>query len=303
MPADPVLLKIEDHEQVKELCATVWDGNDYVPTAFPHWITDSHFQTAGIFEGNELVAIAALEFVPETTIAWVIGLRVKEEYRQRGLAKTLTDYLVKRATDAGIRTLWYATSSRNEASQKVALKLGFREADKVGYFRLYDPYPPHQKPSLSYIPLKVNAERLYEILQHNPELVESTTIPFAWEFEFTSREGLERLARKTEFRVIVGDDGIAHALYFRLNRMRNEETTAAFTIFATDRSIFVDVLARTIDEAVSQRADRAVYFLGPRTTEWALATGFVTEEFIGRQFLLYEINPIAKSETHEAATE
>ena len=65
MPADPVLLKIEDHEQVKELCATVWDGNDYVPTAFPHWITDSHFQTAGIFEGNELVAIAALEFVPE----------------------------------------------------------------------------------------------------------------------------------------------------------------------------------------------------------------------------------------------
>jgi predicted GNAT family acetyltransferase len=221
---------------------------------------------------------------------------VKEEYRQRGLAKDLVNHLVEKAKSTGVRTLWYATSSRNEASQRVALALGFREADKVGYFRMYKPYPPHQKPSLTYIPLSVDAGRLHELLLQNPDLIESTTIPAAWEFEFKSRVGIERLSKKTEFRVIVSDEGIAHALYFRINRQRKDETTAAFTIFATDRSLFVDVLARTIDEAVSINADRAVYFLGPRSTEWALATGFVGEEFIGRQFLLYEINPIAEAE-------
>jgi hypothetical protein len=50
------------------------------------------------------------------------------------------------------------------------------------------------------------------------------------------------------------------------------------------------MIARSIDEADVLGADRAVYFLGPRATEWALTLGYVDEEFFGRRFLLYEIN-------------
>jgi len=50
-------LVIEDHEQVKELCETIWEGNDYVPETFPVWISSSDDTPIGIFKGDELVAL------------------------------------------------------------------------------------------------------------------------------------------------------------------------------------------------------------------------------------------------------
>lgn len=285
---------MDDHEQVRELCTTIWQGNDYVPQRFPLWLDNPLVSVMGLLQDDELMAICTLELVPDTTIAWVEGLRVKESQRERGYAKELVGHIAKMAAEKGVRTLWYATSNRNEASMTVAKRAGFRLADSVGYFRLYKPFPEHPKPSLAYIPLEVNGERLHEILMTNPELVESTTIPCAWEFDFRSKEGLVRLSEKTNFKVVIGEKGEALALYFRVDRQRNEEITAAFTIFARDRAIFVDVLSRTLDEAGTADADRAVFFLGPRVTEWALASGYVTEEFVGRRFLLYELNPAAE---------
>ena len=46
-----------------------------------------------------------------------------------------------------------------------------------------------------------------------------------------------------------------------------------------------------IDQAETIGADRAVFFLGPRVTKWALDLGYVADEFVDRKFLLYEVNP------------
>ncbi|TFF95642.1 GNAT family N-acetyltransferase [Candidatus Thorarchaeota archaeon] len=295
MPQTLRALDMDDHPQVEVLSEGVWSGNDYVPDRFPIWVKDQNVSVFGILEGDELIAICALELVPGTTIAWAEGLRVKEGHREKGLAKKLVQHIKGIADEHGVRTLWYATSSRNEPSMAVAERVGFRLADSVGYFRLYRPFPDHPKPSLSYIPLEVDSDRLYDILLNNPELVESTTIPMAWEFDFRSKEGLERLSEKTQFKVVFDGNGDALSLYCRVDRKRKEELTSAFTLFARDRSIFIDVLSRMIDEAASANADRAVFFLGPRATEWALASGYVTEEFVDRKFLLYEYNPAAES--------
>lgn len=288
-------LNIEDQSQVNLLCEGVWSGNDYVPEKFSEWIDDPNVSVFGVFEDEELLAICALELVKDTTIAWAEGLRVKEGQRKKGLAKKLVEHITKIANEQSVRTLWYATSSRNEASMAVAARVGFKLLDNVGYFRLYKPFPDHPKPSLSYIPLEVGPERLHEILLNNPELVGSTTIPCAWKFDFRSKRGLERLSQKTQFKVVIDGNGEAVALYFRVDRKRKDELTAAFTLFAKDRSIFIDVLSRILDEAASSDVDRAVFFLGPRATDWALASGHVTEEFVGRRFLLYEYNPAAQS--------
>jgi GNAT superfamily N-acetyltransferase len=293
MPLTVRPLTIEDHDEVTRLCETVWGGNDYVPDTFPRWIDSPLVSVVGIFQSSELAAICALEQVKDTTIAWVEGLRVKENQREKGLAKRVVAEIAAVAREKGVRTLWYATSSANEASMAVALRSGFHLADSVGYFRIYKPYPEHPKPSLAYVPLEVGSARLHEILMENPELIESTTIPCAWEFDFRSRAGLERLSSRTAFKVVIDGTGAALAAYCRVDRKRKDELTAAFTLFSRDRSIFVDVLSRMIDEAEAVGADRAVFFLGPRCADWALSTGLVTEEFVGRKFLLYELNPLA----------
>ena len=69
--------------------------------------------------------------------------------------------------------------------------------------------------------------------------------------------------------------------------------TAAFTVFASDRAVFIDIMSRMIDEAEAVGADRGVFFLGPRVTEWVLDLGYVADEFVDRRFLLYELNPMA----------
>jgi len=124
-----------------------------------------------------------------------------------------------------------------------------------------------------------------------PELVESTTFPLAWEFDFKSVDGLTRLLRDAEIHVIIDEEGLAQGIYCMARRERNGNIwTAAYTVFATNRTVFVDIISRTIDEADAQGAERAVYFLGPRATDWYMALGFVDEEFDGRRFLLYELN-------------
>jgi len=284
-------LVIEDHDQVKILCENIWEGNDYVPEEFPEWISNSNEIPIGIFKGNELVALGDLEKIENSAIAWVKGLRVKDGHRQKGYGVRITKAIAEIAKQHGIRILWYATSSRNEGSQHVAEHAGFRLADKTGYFRLYRPYPEHSTPSPTIEPIEIDVDRLYEILVDTPELVESTTFPLAWHFDFKSKEGLTRLLHDADIKVIIDEEGIAQGIYCMAHRDRNENVwTAAYTVFATNRTIFVDIISRTIDEADSLGAERAVYFLGPRATEWYMALGYVDEEFNGRKFLLYELN-------------
>jgi RimJ/RimL family protein N-acetyltransferase len=292
MPDTLRQLTIDDKEQVDLLCETIWEGHDYIPESFPKWVADPHATTLGTFEEQELTAICNMELVPQTNIAWVQGLRVKDGFRHKGYGVKITEAIVQHAREKNVRTLWYATSSKNEYSQKVAEKLGFYLADGVGYFRLQKPFPNHSKPSTNIMPLAADFTRLWELLAGNPDLVPSATIPLAWEFDFKSLEGLERLGKQTHFRVVIDEAGIAQALYCRVERKRTDEHTLAYTVFSTNRAVFVDIMSRAIDEAATIDADRAVFFLGPRPSEWAPSLGYVDDEFLGRRFLLYEKNPV-----------
>ena len=292
MPTSIRELSLEDHEHIKILSETIWNGNDYVPETFPKWVDNPLSRTLGLFEDEELVAYGNIEKVADVDIAWVQGLRVKESHREKGHATAVTSALIDIAKEMKIKYLWYATSSKNEASMKVADNCGFHEADRTGYFRIYKPFPIHPKPSLSIVPLTVSPERLHELLIVNPDLVESSTVPLAWHFDFKTLDGLTRLLSDAIVKVVVDDSGKVSGLYSQIERGRDEEMTAAFTVFATNRSVFVDIMSRMIDQAETVGADRAVFFLGPRVTEWAMDLGYVADEFMERKFLLYELNPV-----------
>jgi GNAT superfamily N-acetyltransferase len=283
-------LTIKDHENVNIVCETVWSGNDYVPALFPKWASNPLSKTLGVFESDELVAFGNIEKLEDSNIAWIQGLRVKEGHREKGHATTVTLALIEIAREQGVTHLWYATSSRNESSMKVADKCGFHLADRTGYFRIYKPFPPHPRPSQSIVPMNVTPERLHNLLDENPDLVESNTFPLAWHFDFKTLDGLTRLLGEAVVKAVVDESGKVRGLYCQIERQRSEEITAAFTVFATDRAIFVDIMSRMIDQAETEGADRAVFFLGPRVTEWALGLGYVADEFIDRRFLLYELN-------------
>jgi len=281
-------LTISDQPEVNSLCDTIWGGNDYVPQRFPEWIEEQDSYASGMFVDGRLVALGALEVIPESKLGWIKGLRVHEDYRNQGYGMEITRYLVDIAKAKKVDALWYATSSRNVASQKLAETLGFRLSNTTGYFRLEPPYPPHPKPSQSIHPMKVDELRLTEMLDVDESFIESSTFPVAWEFYRKDLPSLARLSREAKIRVVTDDNGRINTLYIMAVRRRADAKTLTFTIYSSNRTVFVDVFSRIIDELVEERADRAAFFLGPRVEQWVNFIVDIPEEFVGRRFLLYE---------------
>ncbi len=284
-------LTLDDHEEVKRLAKTVWDGRDYTPRTFPDWINSSNSFTLGTFHNNELVALANLELVPDTEIAWVKGLRVKDGYRGQGLGTEIVQKIIDIARRHRVKTLWYATGSLNDASMHVAVKDGFHLATRVGYLKIEKPYPDHPKPSPSIIPIEVGPERLLELLHSSPDLLDVKYPPLAWSFDKPDLDGLRRLATQTDFKAVIGEDGIAQALYYAKVIDSDEEQRSAYSVFAIDQAIFVDVMSRILDELTASDIDRAAFFFGPRAKEWSKTLGYVDREQDDRAFLLYELDP------------
>ncbi len=165
-------LGVDDQAQINALCNTIWDGHDYLPGVFSSWVRSPNHTVLGIFKEDELVATCTLERIPDTRIGWIEALRVKEGHRGQGLGSRIVSALVDVARQNGVRTLWYATGNKNNESQTIAKKTGFRVATTVGHFRVERPFPAHQSPSPVIFPLEVTPERLYSIVQQCPDLVD-----------------------------------------------------------------------------------------------------------------------------------
>ncbi len=283
-------LQLSDEGSVRKLCKGIWEGNDYVPDRFSSWIKEDNSNPVGLFVDGELVALGKLATDPDVPIAWVKGLRVNTSRQHEGHGTELVKHMIDLATKRGIKKLRYATGSRNEHSVHLAKSLGFAIVNSIGYFRLSNPYPQHPAPSPITVPLVVSSERLHEVLSSTPKLVESGTLPLLWEFEDKEPEGLARLENRTEFKLIVGDEGNAKGLFYGASVERNGSKTVTYSVFATDRGVFIDIMARILEELDNSGADQAVFFLGPRATEWAPSLLIVSDDYLNRRYLLLELS-------------
>jgi GNAT superfamily N-acetyltransferase len=288
MPEQFRNLQLSDEGSVREICKDIWEGNDYVPDRFSIWIKEDNSNPVGFFIDGELVALGNLAAARDSPVAWIKGLRVNTNRQHEGHGTKLVEHMIDLARKRGIKKIRYATGSRNEHSVHLAKNLGFAIVNSIGYFRLSNPYPQHPAPSPITVPLVVSSERLHEVLSSIPELVESGTLPLLWEFEDKEPEGLARLENRTEFKLIVGDEGNAKGLFYGASVERNGSKTVTYSVFATDRGVFIDIMARILEELDNSGADRAVFFLGPRATEWAPSLLIVSDDYLNRRYLLLE---------------
>lgn len=284
-------LKIDDKEQVESLSATVWDGRDYVPSVFEEWIQSPKDIPIGIFEKDLLVGFINLELRESKHIAWTQGLRVRDGYRDKGVGTQVTKEIVQVAKDHGIGRLRYCTSSRNQASMHVAENAGFKLINRVGYLRLSPPYPSHPKPSPAIHPIELDTERLLTLLNENPDLIPTETMPFAWEFENKNLDGLSIIGKASLIRGVIDNMGMLTCLYYAYEHVRDDEQRCAYTVYAIDRGVFVDVISRILDEAQTKDYKGLVFFLGPNSTQWMNMMDMIPEDYEGRRFLLYETIP------------
>ncbi|MFW9907654.1 MAG: GNAT family N-acetyltransferase [Candidatus Thorarchaeota archaeon] len=278
-------LHAEDNEQVRRVSNSVWE-DDYIANNFLSWIDDPSWHFVGVFEDDDLVSFTALQEVPGAIFGWIKGLRTDIDRQRKGYGSLAVRRALEIAKGIGLHEIRYVTGSRNEASLQLALKLGFEVFEKVMSFRLTKPFPPRPKPSPSIVPLNADAARVYEAVQRFPDLMGTQTIPFPYEFEEKTREGFERVGRKVDFKLIISDSGEALSLFYIRDFENDGTVNRRATLFARDRSAFVDTISRIIEDTERDGIESLGFLLGPNASDWVSSMMLLSEEYMNRSLIL-----------------
>ncbi|MFW9845687.1 MAG: GNAT family N-acetyltransferase [Candidatus Thorarchaeota archaeon] len=289
-------LELSDMEQVNDICSTTWGGNDYIPEVLPHWIESPENIVRGLFEKELLLSICTLQIVTSKERAYISGLRARDKRRREGHGRDLAVNLISTARERNLKHLLYLTMNTNEASAGFAENLGFSVLEKYGSFHLFTPFTPHPTPSPVFIPVTVKAERLMQVIDSSPTLVPTHFIPFDFQFYEKTLANLQSISENTDFRLVIDEDGQPGGLYYGspLREDRGEKRTV-YVVYTTNRTIFVDMMARIIDESESRGATRVTFLMGPNATQWVNDLGYTDSELGAwpgdhskRRLLLYE---------------
>lgn len=112
----------EDVPAVVEFTRNTWEWGDYVPRVFADWVSEGTAYVAEL--DGTVVAAARLLMVGET--AYLQGLRVRREYRRRGIGRAVTEHLVEEARRLGASMATLIVAERNEPSLSLVKSVGFK---------------------------------------------------------------------------------------------------------------------------------------------------------------------------------
>jgi GNAT superfamily N-acetyltransferase len=159
---------LADRPAMLEICATVWEGDDYVPLVFDEWVAAPDGQFTALEQEGRVAALGRLaQFAPGEF--WLEGIRVHADCRGRGLAAALHDYhLALWRRIGGPGTLRLVTAVDNAAIVKLC--------ERTGFARLFEftfATAPAAMGTHGFTPLTpAEAGRASDVIAHSPALAD-----------------------------------------------------------------------------------------------------------------------------------
>lgn len=166
------LARPNDRDAVTAMVATVWNGNDYVPTMWDEWLNDSSGPLLVGEIARHPVALAKLSQLGPGE-EWFHGLRIAPDQRGRGYARAMLRRCIELSRARAACTLRYMTDEENGTMHRLGAELGFRlayapiwcNAPLIAAKQLAQPLPPAYLPTilsdLSRSPLLAHTNGLY----------------------------------------------------------------------------------------------------------------------------------------------
>lgn len=105
----------EDREAVLVFCANTWDWGDYIEYVWDEWLHDPKGKLFVATVDGQPAAVAHVQMLTATE-AWMEGLRVAPEYRNRGIARAMNDVQMAEVLARGATVVRLITESTNAAS-------------------------------------------------------------------------------------------------------------------------------------------------------------------------------------------
>ena len=121
-----------DRDRILEITRDVWEGRDYLPKVFDHWVSDA----GAAFEVAELegVVVGVQRLRPYAPgLMWYEGLRVASEFRRQGIARAMLAAAIDEAREQNFREMRLAT--RDSPAAALFERAGFRRLVEVKWWR------------------------------------------------------------------------------------------------------------------------------------------------------------------------
>jgi RimJ/RimL family protein N-acetyltransferase len=286
MPAKVKRVTGSDREAVLEISRHIWNGYDYLPSVIDEWLKDPNSNIYGVEVDERLVAIANLRLVDDGRTGWMEGLRVHPDYRGKGYAHMLTRELMEKAKELGVEKLRYTTSTRNEASLKLAEKYGLTRVFEMSVFWRQNLNAAPSKAN-GYPIRQIRPKEVYALLQTSPHLVSQKILIFDWKALDYTLDSLETIGRSHEFFVSV-EEGEVNSLSYGTLRHRGETLLWVFTIYAAETRGFLSHLYHNVAMALKEGADAIMGTYELKHAETFQNVDWGSEEDWGTNLVLLE---------------
>lgn len=224
-----------DQANILEIAKQTWEGHDHLPLILAEWETDpqSHLFVHDI--NGEAVSIGNLRVIENGKTGWMEGLRIHPDYRGKGFAKSMTEYLIKTAKGMGLERVRLTTAMENNPAFHLAHIAGFRLLyDRKVFWAAAADRLKFPEETLTTKPASNE-----EVLQLVPYLVPYGALIHFWYALDATNEAIDEIRRKGEFWIgRKGNEPVALSLGFENESSSGREWCV--TIYAQDP---VDILS------------------------------------------------------------
>ena len=132
-----------DKNQILSFCKNTFSWGDYINEVWDSWEKDDGLVI--IEDDKTAIAICHGVMYQNEKMLWIEGIRVKENYRNNGIATRFIRYFEKIAIDSGIKHVNMLIETENISSLNLAKKLEYKIISEWNYFSLPSKNNSHMK--------------------------------------------------------------------------------------------------------------------------------------------------------------
>jgi len=191
-----------DKEEVLAFTEKTWEWGDYIKYVWDEWLRDPSGKLFVAEVNNKPVGILHVKFLPDGC-AWLEGLRIHPQFRRRGIASKLNLEVLEYIKEKKFNTVRLAITSWNVPSQRLAIKLGFKEISRWMEFEIkVNKIPKMEKEKCSFE--ESNIDFLWrKIIEAEPYTHSNGLIPVSWRWIKFSKEILNKFIKEKEIKPLL----------------------------------------------------------------------------------------------------
>jgi len=181
-----------DLEQISELCKSIWNGRDFLPTVWNNWISNEIGSFIVVESENQILGVYHHYILDSDS--WLETLRVHEQYRRQGIAQFMIKDYLERSKKLNAVNSRLVTSIKNTASRNLFEKHGFSEVLRSQYCSIELETITTNSMQEEFSIIK-DSKQIYSLLKDS--ILKNKLIPLWWRWWQQSDSALHELSNNS----------------------------------------------------------------------------------------------------------